>query len=112
LLQLMVTLGGLLGILGRPVEADRIYAQAAALVERGTLPRQAHVRSFSATFAFHRGRWDDALAELDAAAQLTHDATYRQYLSGVGAHVAGHRDDRAAADGYLRHAADIQLTRR
>lgn len=108
-LQIMVTFGGLLGVVGLPLEADRVYAQVAGLVERGSPPRQSHVRAFTATFAFHRGRWDEALADLDAAAQLTRDATYRQYLGGVGAHVAIHRGDRAAADEYLRGAADIQL---
>jgi hypothetical protein len=108
-LQIMVTFGGLLGVVGLPLEADRVYAQVAGLVERGSPPRQSHVRAFTATFAFHRGRWDEALTDLDAAAQLTRDATYRQYLGGVGAHVAIHRDDRAAADEYLCGAADIQL---
>jgi DNA-binding CsgD family transcriptional regulator len=68
------------------------------------------VRAFSGWFAFHCGRWDDALAELDAAAQLMPDTIYRQYLGGVAAQVAFHRDDRAAAGAYLRGAADIQLT--
>jgi DNA-binding CsgD family transcriptional regulator len=110
-LQLLVTLGGLLGILGQqPAEADRIYARAAALVERGTPSRQAHVRAFSATHAFHRGWWDDALAELDPA-QLTHDGTnLPRYVCGVGALVAVHRDDRVAADAYLRDAEDLQPT--
>ena len=109
-LQLLANLGLLLHALGLPVEADRMFARAAALVERGTPPRQAYVRAFSALHAFHRGRWDDALAELDAAAQLTLDATYQQYVGGVAAQMAFHRDDRAAADAYLRGAADIQLT--
>jgi DNA-binding CsgD family transcriptional regulator len=109
-LQLLVNLGLIVNALGLPAEADGLFARAAALVERGTPPRQAYVRSFLALHAFHSGRWDDALAELDAAAQLPLDATHRQYACGVEALVAVHRDDRAAAGAYLRGAADIQLT--
>jgi len=109
-LQLMINLGLVLNALANPAEADRVFAQAAALVERGTPPRQAHVRAFLALHAFHRGRWDDALAELDAAAQLPLEAAFRQqYVCGVGAQVAFHRDDRPAADAYLLDAAGIQL---
>lgn len=110
LLQLRANLGLTLVGLGRPTAADREFAQAVALVERGTPPRQAYVRAYSALAAFTRGKWDDALAELDAAAQLTPDATYRQYLAGVAAQVAIHRDERVAADAYLHGAGDIQLT--
>lgn len=109
-LQLMANIGLMEGGIGVPAEADRMFGQIAALIDRGTPPRQAYVRAFSAVHQFHRGRWDDALAELDAAAQLPIDATYRHYLDGVAAQVALHRDDRAAADAYLRGAADIKLT--
>jgi DNA-binding CsgD family transcriptional regulator len=109
-LQLTVNLGLTRDGLGLPDAADQAFAQAAALVDRGTPPRQAYVRAFTAIHNFHRGRWDDALAELDAAAQLTPDTTHRQYLDGVAAQVAVHRDDRAAADAYLRGVEDIQLT--
>jgi len=106
-LQLMTNLGAVLSGLGLTAAADRMFAQIAAVVERGTPPRQVYVRSFSAWFAFHRGRWDDALAELDVAAQLIPGTIYRQYLGGVAAQVAFHRDDRAAADDYVRAAPDI-----
>lgn len=108
-LQLMVNFGFTLVGLGEGAEADQVYGQVANLVDRGTPPRQAYVRAFCAQMAFLLGRWDDALADLDAAAELTPDATYRQYLGGIGAQIAVHRDDRAAADGYLRGAGDITL---
>ena len=108
-LLLMVNLGGALLALGMYAESDRMYVQAAALMERGTQPRQAHARVLSAVSAFYRGRWDDTLAELDIAAQLPLDASYRQYLGGAAAQVAVHRDDRAAADRYLRGAEDVKL---
>jgi DNA-binding CsgD family transcriptional regulator len=109
-LQLMTNLGLILDGFGLPAEADRMFARIAVLADRGTPPRQAHVRAFSALHAFHRGWWDDALAELDAAAQLPLNTTYRQYLDGVAAQVAFHRDERATTDAYLRGVADIQLT--
>jgi DNA-binding CsgD family transcriptional regulator len=109
-LLLMVNLGGALSALGKRDAADRIYAQVAVLVERGTPPRQAQVRAFSAMYSFYRGRWDDALADLDAAAQLQLDVGYRPYLRGLAALVAVHRDDQAAADVCLRGADDIRLT--
>jgi DNA-binding CsgD family transcriptional regulator len=108
-LQLLISLGLVVNALGRLAEADRLFARAAALVERATPPRQAHVRAFCALHAFDRGRWDDTLAELDAAAQLPLDTSYQQYVCGVGAQVAFHRDDRTAADEYFRCAAEIQL---
>jgi DNA-binding CsgD family transcriptional regulator len=105
-LQLMTNLGLIVNALGRLADADRMFARIAALVDRGTPPRQAYVRAFLALHAFQRGRWDDALAELDAAGQLPFDASYQRYVCGVGAQVALHRDDRRAADEYLRDAAD------
>jgi DNA-binding CsgD family transcriptional regulator/tetratricopeptide (TPR) repeat protein len=101
-LQIMINLGLILNALAQPGEADRLAARAAALVEHGTPPCQAYVRHFLALHAFHRGRWEDALAELDAAGS-------QQHVCGVGAQVAFHRDDRAAADEYFRGAAGIQL---
>ncbi len=109
-LLLMVNLGGALLALGMYAESDHIYVQVAALMERGTPPRQAHARVLSAVSSFYRGRWDDALAELDIAAQLPLDASYRRYLGGPAAQMAVHRDDRAAADRYLRGAEDVKLT--
>jgi DNA-binding CsgD family transcriptional regulator/tetratricopeptide (TPR) repeat protein len=107
-LQLMVNLGLIAHGLGLLAEADHMFAQAAALVERGTPPRQAYVRSFLAVEAFQRGRWDDALAELAAAAQLRLNTTHQVYVGGIGAQVALHRDDREATDAYLRDLPDIQ----
>jgi DNA-binding CsgD family transcriptional regulator len=108
-LQLLINLALVVSALGQLAEADHLFARAAALVERATPPRQAHVRAFSALHEFDRGRWDDALAELDAAAQLPLDASYQQYVGGIGAQVAFHRDDRTAAGEYFRGVADIPL---
>ena len=108
-LLLMANLAGGLSGLGLPDAADGVFAQIAAIADRGTEPRQAHVRVLSAVYAVYRGRWDDALAEVETAGQLPLDAAYRQYLPGVTAQVAVHRDDRAAADASLRGAQAVQL---
>jgi DNA-binding CsgD family transcriptional regulator len=108
-LLLLVNLGGAQSALGLPEAADRVYARIAAMLDRGTEPRQAHVRVLTAVSKFHRGQWDDALTEAETAARLPLDAAYHQYLPGVLAQVAVHRDDRAAADDCLRGAEDIEL---
>ena len=108
-LLLMANLGGALSGLGMPDAADRVFAAVAAMLDRGTEPRQAQVRVLSAVYAFYRGRWDDALAEVETAERLPLEATYRQYLSGVVAQVAVHRDNRAAADSSLRGAENVRL---
>jgi DNA-binding CsgD family transcriptional regulator len=109
LLLLMVNLAGALSGLGLGAEADRMFKQVTVLAERGTPPRQAHVRVLLSVYAFYRGRWDEALAEVQAAAELPLNATYRRYMVGVGAQVALHRDDRTAADLCLRDADGVEL---
>jgi DNA-binding CsgD family transcriptional regulator len=108
-LLLMVNLGGALLALGMYEESDRMYDRAVALMDRATLPRQAHAWVLTAVSAFYRGQWDDALVELEVAGQLPLDAAYRQYLGGAAAQMAVHRDDKAAADVYLRGAEDVEL---
>jgi DNA-binding CsgD family transcriptional regulator len=108
-LLLMANLAGGLSGLGLPDAADGVFAQIAALADRGTEPRQAHVRVLSAVYAVYRGRWDEALAEAETAGRLPLDASYRRYLPGVVAQVAVHRDDRAAADASLSGAEDVRL---
>jgi DNA-binding CsgD family transcriptional regulator/tetratricopeptide (TPR) repeat protein len=110
-LLLLVNRGGGLAALGRNAEADRDFGEALALAERaGTPPRLAHVRVIVAVYYFVRGRWDEALAELQAAAALPGDVAYRLYMRGVAALVAVHRDDRAAADTHLRGVEDLRLS--
>jgi DNA-binding CsgD family transcriptional regulator len=111
-LLLMAYLGGALSALGNKDEADRRFAQVTVLMERGTRPGQAQARVLNAVYAFYRGRWDDALADLDAVTKLPLEAVYRSFMRGLRAQVAVHRDDRAAADTCLRGAEDIQLSGR
>jgi DNA-binding CsgD family transcriptional regulator len=110
ILLLLSNLGGVLMGLGQPEAADAVFAQIAGLADRGTEPRQAHLRVLSAVAALYRGRWDDALAEAETAERMPLDAAYRKYLPGLTAQVAVHRDDRAVADASLRGAEDVQLS--
>ena len=108
-LMLMGNLGGGLSALGLHDAADRLYAEIGAILDRGTEPNQAYVRVMIAAYAFYRGRWDDALAELETVARLPLEAGHRQYTAGILAQVAVHRDDRATADSYLRGAEHVEL---
>ena len=109
ILLLLSNLGGVLMGLGLPDAADGVFAQIAGLADRGTEPRQAHLRVLSAVAALYRGRWDDVLAEVETAERLPLDAAYRKYLPGLTAQVAVHRDDRATVGASLRGAEDLRL---
>ncbi|WP_107074281.1 LuxR family transcriptional regulator [Micromonospora sp. MH33] len=98
-LLLMINRAGGLDNLGRPAEADHAFGQATVFAERaGTPPRLGHLRAKIADYSFYRGRWDEALAELQAAADLPVDMTYRLAGRGVRALIAVHRDDLPAAE--------------
>jgi DNA-binding CsgD family transcriptional regulator len=108
-LLLMATLGGGLSSLGSYEAADRLYADMAAIADRGTEPRQAYLWVLSAVYAVYRGRWDDAVAAAETAARLPLEASVRPYLAGIVAQVAVHRDDRVTAETSLRGAEDVTL---
>ncbi|MEU4645516.1 AAA family ATPase [Micromonospora sp. NPDC023814] len=98
-LLLMTNHAAALGNLGRSAEADDAFGRAMVFAERaGTPPRLANLRAQIADYSFYRGRWDEALAELQAAADLPTDMAYRLAGRGVGALIAVHRDDRPAAE--------------
>ncbi|SCF22481.1 ATP-binding protein [Micromonospora chokoriensis] len=71
----------------------------------------------AAVLLFWLGRWDDALAELNAVAQSTSSATYRGLREGgpgwlrhgVAALIAGHRGERGRAAAHLRAGFDRPL---
>jgi DNA-binding CsgD family transcriptional regulator len=108
-LLLMVSLAGSLSGLGKPDAADQLFAGTAAIVDRGTEPRQAYVRVLSALYAVWRGRWDDALTDVETAGRLPLNASILPYLPGIVAQVAVHRDDRVAAAISLRGAENVEL---
>ena len=99
-LLLLINRAAALDNLGRPIEADDALTRAVVLAERvGTPPRLAHLRAKVADHGFHRGRWDEALAELQASVDLPFDMTYGLAARGVRALIALHRDDLPAAVG-------------
>jgi DNA-binding CsgD family transcriptional regulator len=86
---------------------DDAAAAAGALLadaERtATPPRLAGARLLTAEIHYHAGRWDDAIAQLDAAAEARDLMTPadRRWSHGLAAVIAIHRDDQAAAEAHL-----------
>ena len=88
----------------RHADADLAARELLAAAERTAAPpRLACARILAAEVHYHAGRWDDAVAQLDAAAEA-HDlipAPDRQWLHGIAAVIAVHRDDQASAEAHL-----------
>ena len=113
--QLRMTLlgnrSGLLDNHGRPAEADRGVAEALVLAERiGNPARVTGARARAAEMYFLRGRWDDALVELDAANDALLAVDRRLILRGIATLIAVCRDDRATTARQLRDVEDLTLT--
>jgi DNA-binding CsgD family transcriptional regulator len=93
--------------LGRAADAHRAIGHALAVAERdGTPPQLASTRLHAADHNFFQGRWDDALAELDAAAPDL-DQGRDIWRRGVTALIAAYRDDRASAARQFDGAGDL-----
>jgi DNA-binding CsgD family transcriptional regulator len=96
-----------LTVLDRIAEAEADLGVARRLAERtGNVQMAGVIHLTSAVHYFWTGRWDDTLAELDAAP----DRPIRYMLlvrCGLNALVAAHRDDRAAAKRWLTAVQDI-----
>jgi DNA-binding CsgD family transcriptional regulator len=98
--------------LGRMAESDRAVGEALALAERsGTPQRLALIRLLATEHCWFCGRWDDAVAEIDAAGDVLPSGTqFSLVLRGIAALIAGHRDERAALDAHLAAVADLDIT--
>ena len=98
--------------LGRPADADQAVREAVALAERaGTPQRLAQIRLIAAEHTYLGGRWDDTLAEVDVLVDLLPPGPpWSLMLHGVGALIAGHRDERSAVDAHLDAVADLDPT--
>ncbi|OLB80264.1 MAG: hypothetical protein AUI14_07290 [Actinobacteria bacterium 13_2_20CM_2_71_6] len=87
------------------------------LADQGDDAHRSRLQIAAAIHHYWVGRWDDALAELDAAADDQSEATNFGLLArwtmlllyGAGALIAGHRDDRAACAAHLQSGADLGL---
>lgn len=52
-------------------DADRVFTRAMSYLERGGIPASVQVCHWgTASLRFHQGRWDDAMAELEAASYV------------------------------------------
>jgi DNA-binding NarL/FixJ family response regulator len=92
-----------LDALGRAEPADRSLREAMMLAERFAPWRVPEVRAHTANRSIERGRWDDALAELESQSGSAALFEHLMRLGGL-AFVAAHRDDRSVCDALLREA--------
>ncbi len=93
--------------LGHRVECERALGEALALAERSGSPgRLAALRIRAGGHCYYSGRWDDAVAELDAASQLPVDPARALMLRGYRSLIAIHRDDLHNIDKYLWRRED------
>jgi DNA-binding NarL/FixJ family response regulator len=110
-LMLLSNLGSTLDSLGRPGEADRALARGLAVAERaGTSTQLAGFRVQAADVLFFRGRWVDAMAELEGAAGLPIHDPLAVLGRGLRALIAVHTDDRPTAEEHLRGLEDLDLS--
>ncbi|MFI0469583.1 AAA family ATPase [Saccharopolyspora sp. 5N102] len=82
--------------LGRAEDAESALHEMLAIAERTATPTQlASVRLSAANHYYTTGRWDDAVAELDAVVELADrmPRQNRRCLHGLSALIAGHRED-------------------
>jgi DNA-binding CsgD family transcriptional regulator len=107
-LNLVLNQFAVLMVLGRFDELDVLTRAGRDLAEQAASPKLLNFILRGAEAAMIRGKWDDALAELEAAA----DPTFESYplrlagdLYGIKAYIAAHRDDQRTAARYLQAAA-------
>ena len=101
--------GHLLDMLARPDESDRAFGELLALAERmATPPRLAQLRRAAALHLFARGKWDEALIELEAAG-LDTDELENLHARGILALIALHRNDEATLRPLLIESTDLTL---
>jgi DNA-binding SARP family transcriptional activator len=103
--------------LDRLDDAERTLVEAAEFAAGHDLPASLQVAT--AVQAYWRGRWDDALAQINAVTDdgpgitfhgMREPGAVRMLLHGVGALVAGHRDLRDVALGQLTAADALPAT--
>jgi DNA-binding CsgD family transcriptional regulator len=94
-------------------ESADALAQARLLAERTGTSRLALIQITAGGQALNQGRWDDALAELDAIGDSAYEATMDVMVHAVAGLIAVHRDDGPAVARHLNalggqiHAAGV-----
>jgi DNA-binding NarL/FixJ family response regulator len=96
-----------LGYLDRAADAEA--RELLVLAQRAGTARISMARLSVAWVLYDTGRWDDALAELDALLESGADVLDFAVTGarGLAALIAGHRDDRAGAAAHLRAAREL-----
>src|SRR6266511_569831 len=98
-----------LSVQDRMADAEASLATVRELAERVGDAQLASMHHPAATLYFFEGRWDDALAELDAIPDVPEDRTFVGMVHGLAALIAGRRDDRATAAVHLAAVRDDPL---
>src|SRR6266545_792359 len=98
-----------LSVQDRMADAEASLATVRELAERVGDAQLASMHHPAATLYFFEGRWDDALAELDAIPDVPEDRTFVGMVHGLAALIAGRRDDRATAAAHLAAVRDDPL---
>jgi DNA-binding CsgD family transcriptional regulator/tetratricopeptide (TPR) repeat protein len=98
-----------LGNISRDADAEAGARELLVLAERAGTARMSEARLSVAGYLKETGRWDDALAELEALLEPGADMSDFAAVGGRGlaALIAGHRDDRAVAAAHLRAAQQL-----
>jgi DNA-binding CsgD family transcriptional regulator len=87
--------------LGLLADADAAMRAAVALADRLSPGGLVQVRLLEAEHSFDLGRWDAALAALEAVDEAPETSYVPVRMHGLAALIAGHRDDRAGARRHL-----------
>jgi DNA-binding CsgD family transcriptional regulator/tetratricopeptide (TPR) repeat protein len=106
LLLLLNSAGGLVD-LDRWHEAENSLKEARVLAERIGSARRGHVGVITAVCYYHRGLWDEALAELESVTDLPETQHLPVLLHGLLALIAGHRDDQTTVSRHLEEVASV-----
>jgi DNA-binding CsgD family transcriptional regulator len=109
-LQLLGLRASFLENLGRTAEADAAFARCLAVAERtGTPVRLAILRVQVADLSFLRGRWADALAELEAVSGVPLHEPLIFQRRGLQTLIAVHTDDRPAVEELLHGVEELSF---
>ncbi len=100
-----------LGDLDRRAEAIETARTALVLAEQAGTPRLATARFALAEAYFWFGQWDEALAEIDPAADLSGPNYLPMLVHGLTALIAAHRQDWQTAEDHLSGEPDRQAIR-
>lgn len=106
---LLANRAGPLSKMDRQAEALDTVRQALTLAERTGATRLGQIRVSLAFRYFSLGQWDDALTELELAADQPGSDNFHLRVHGLFALIAVHRDETAAAARHLEALADVRM---